>query len=72
MGMVTTFCHHDQAKMEASEALAALQQCDLPELSIMVVRRYVNTPYIPKGTTQSLYLDMSILSTQFPLESLCL
>ena len=26
----------------------------------------------PQGTTQSLYLDVSILSTQFPLESLCL
>ena len=38
----------------------------------MVVRRYVNTPYINHGTTQHLYLDMIILSTQFPLESLCL
>ena len=28
LGMVTTFCHHDQAKVEASEVLSALCQCD--------------------------------------------
>ena len=28
LGMVTTFCHHDQAKVEASKALSALCQCD--------------------------------------------
>ena len=73
LGMVTTFCHHDQAKMEAPDSLSALHQCDLPEPSMVVVRRYTNTPYIPQGTSHFLYLDMSTLSgctssAQFPLD----
>ena len=75
--MVTTFCCHDQARMEASNALSALCQCDLPKPSMVVVRRYTNTPYIPWGTFHLLYLDMSTLlggtsSTKFPLDWLCL
>ena len=34
LGMVTTFCCHNQAKMEASGALSALCQCDSPEPSV--------------------------------------
>ena len=45
--MVNTFCCHDQVKIEASEALSALCQCDSLEPSVVVVRRYTNTPYIP-------------------------
>ena len=30
LGMVTTFCHHDQAKLEASEVLSTLHQPKLP------------------------------------------
>ena len=47
LGVVTTFCHHNQARVEASEALSALHQHDLPEPSVVVVRRYTNSPYIP-------------------------
>ena len=47
LGMVTTFCHHDEAKMEASDAISALCQWDSPEPSVVVVRRYTNTLYIP-------------------------
>ena len=70
LGIGTTFCCHNQAKMEAS-----LHQCDSPEPSMVVMRRYTNTPYIPLGTSPFLYLDMSILSrsassTQFPLDQL--
>ena len=36
LGMVTTFCCPDQAKMEASEVLSALHQCDSPEPSVVV------------------------------------
>ena len=61
LGMVTTFCHHDQAKMEASDALSTLHQCDLPEPSGVVVRRYTKTPYIPQGSSCFLYLDVSTL-----------
>ena len=42
LGMVTTFCLNDQAKVEASKALSALCQCDLLEPSVVVVRRYTN------------------------------
>ena len=62
LGMVTTFCHHDQAKMEASDALSNLYQCDSLEQSVVVVRRYTNTPYIPHGSSCFLYLDVSTLS----------
>ena len=34
-------------KMEASNALSALCQCSSLETSVVVVRRYTNTPYIP-------------------------
>ena len=73
--MMTTFCHHDQAKMEASNALSALHQCDLPEPSADVVSKYTNTPYIPQGSSHFLYLDVSTLSrgascAQFPLDQL--
>ena len=75
--MVTTFFHHDQAKMEASNALSALHQHNLPEPSVAVVRRYANTPYIPWGSSHLPYLDMNTLSggtlsAQFPLDWLCL
>ena len=73
LGMVITFCHHDQVKMEASDAFSALCQCGSPKPSMVVMRRYTNTSYIPQGTSCFLYLDMSILSggpssTQFPLD----
>ena len=47
LGMVTTFCSHNQVKMEASEVLDTLHQCDSPEPSLFMVRRYTNTPIIP-------------------------
>ena len=75
--MVTTFCHHDQAKMEASEALSVLHQCDLPEPSVVVVQRYTNSPYLPQGSFSFLYLYVITLSggassAQFPVDLLCL
>ena len=77
LGMVNTFCCHDQAKMETSDALSVLHQYDTPVTSVAVVRRYTNTPYIPLGTSHFLYIDMSTLSggassAQFPLAWLCL
>ena len=47
LGMMTTFCSQNQVKMEALGVLDALHQCDSPEPSVFVVRRYTNTPYIP-------------------------
>ena len=38
LGMENTFCHHDQAKVEASKALSTLCQHKLPEPSVVVVR----------------------------------
>ena len=75
LGMVTNFCHHDQAYMEASDALSTLHQCDSPEQSMVVVRRYTNTPYIPQETFHFLYLDVytvsrGTFSAYFPLDQL--
>ena len=75
LGMVTTFCSHNQVKMEASEVLTTLHQHDSPEPSIFKVRRYTNTPFIPQGTSRFLYLDVSDLprgtsSAKFPLNCL--
>ena len=77
LGMVTTFCHHNQAKMEASNAFSALHQCNSLEPSVFVVRRFTNTPYIPQGSSCLPYLDMNTLSegassAQFPLDQLYL
>ena len=49
LGVVTTFCCHNQAKMEASNALSTLHQCDSPQPSVIVMRGYTSTPYIPQG-----------------------
>ena len=77
LDMVTTFCCHNQAKIEASKALSALCQCDSPEPSVVVVRRFTNSPFLPLGSFGFLYLDMTTLSggassAQFPLDQLCL
>ena len=72
MVMATTFCHHNQVKMEAPDALCALCQCNSLEPSVVVVRRYTSTPYIPWGTSCFLYWDVGTLwgasSVQFPLD----
>ena len=49
LGMVATFCHHDQAKMEPSEVLSTLLQHDSPKLSSVVVKIFANPPYFPQG-----------------------
>ena len=74
LGMVMVFCHTNQAKIEACDALF---QWNTSEPSVVVVRRYSNAPYIPWGTSHSLYLDRSTLSggassAQFPLYQPCL
>ena len=45
------------------------------ELSMAMVRRYSNTPYIPRGMSHALYVDIGaffgdVASTQFPLDRL--
>ena len=75
LGMVTVFCHPNQATIEAYDALSTLHQQDSSVPSMVVVRKYSNTPYIPKGMAHSLYLEVDSLSggatsTQFPLDRL--
>ena len=77
LGMVATLCHHDQAKVETSKALFALCQHDSLEPSVVVVRRYTNSLYLPWGPFSFLYLYMTTLSggtssAQFPMDWLCL
>ena len=62
-------------KVEASEALSAPYQHNSPEQSVVVVRRFTNSPYLPQGSFGFLYLDVTTLSggtssTQFPLDQL--
>ena len=59
LGIVTTFCSHNQVKMEASEVLTTLHQCNSPEPNVFMVRRYINTPFIPKkppGSSTSMWV----------------
>ena len=77
LDMVTTFYHHNQAKVETFKALTALHQCGSPEPSVVVVRSYTYSPFLPQGSFSFLYLDMTTLSgdassVQFPLGQLCL
>ena len=44
------YADHNQAKVEASEALSALCQFDSLEPSAVVVRRFNNSPYLPWGS----------------------
>ena len=77
LGMVTTFYHHDQANVESSEALSILCQWDSPKLSVVVVKIFANSPYLPQGSSSFLYLDVTTLSwgtltAQFPFDQMCL
>ena len=66
LGMVTTFCSHNQVKMEAPEVLVPLHQCKVTEPSVFMVRGYTNTPFILCVTD----LPRGASSTQFPLNCL--
>ena len=75
LGMVMVFCHPDQVRIEACDAPSILCQCDSSEPTVVVIRIYSNTPYIPRGMSHVLYLDMGtfsggIASTQLPLDRL--
>ena len=77
LGMVTTFCHHDYVKVEPPEVLSTLVQQDSPKPSVVVVKIFTNSPYLPQGSFSFPYLDVTSLSvgattTQFPLAWLCL
>ena len=47
LGMMTAFCCHDQAKVEPPEAFSTLHQLDSPKPSIVVVKIFANSPYLP-------------------------
>ena len=67
LGMVTTFCYHNQVMLVASDAISALHQCNSLEPSVVIVRRYTNTPYFSQWSSFLLYLDMHTLSGVLPL-----
>ena len=76
LGMVTTFCCHDQSKVETSEVLSTLHQQNSPKWSVVVVKVFANFPY-PLGSSSFIYLDVTTLSSggltaQFPLDQPCL
>ena len=53
LGMVITFCSHNQTKMEASEVLTTFHQHALPKPRVFMVGRYTNTPFIPLRSLQA-------------------
>ena len=59
LGMVTTFCHHEQAKVEASEVFSALHQHDFQEPSVIAVKKLTNSLYLPWGSFSFLYPDVT-------------
>ena len=61
LGMLMVFCHLNQAKIDACNALSVLHQCNSSELNMVVMRRYSNTPYIPRGMSHLLNLDVGTL-----------
>ena len=70
-GMLTTFCHHDQVKVEPLEVLSTLVQWNAPELSIVVVKIFTNSSCLPWESFGFPYPDVTILSAgastaQFP------
>ena len=76
-GMVTTCYHHDQSEEEPSEGLSTLVQQVSPELSIVVVKIFVNSPYLTWGSFSFPYQDITtlsagVLTAQFPPAQLCL
>ena len=50
LGMVTTFCHSHQAKLEPLDALLTLVQPDSHEPSTVVVKVFTILPYPPWGS----------------------
>ena len=77
LGMVTIFCHSDQAKVEPLAMLSTLLQWDSPELGVVVMKIFTNSPYFPWGSIGLPFLDIATLSeaistVQFPLSWLCL
>ena len=64
-----------QAKVDPSEALYTLLQQDSPKLSVVVVKIFTNSPYLPQGSFGFPYLDMTtltadMLGAQFSLAQL--
>ena len=57
--------------------LSTLCQWNSPKPSIVVVKMFANSPYLPREFSSFLYLDVTTLSSgaltaQFPLDQLCL
>ena len=77
LGMITIFCRSDQAKVEPLDTISTLVQWDSPMSGVVVVKVYTNSPYLPCGSFNPPYLDVTTLSvstltTNFPLSLLCL
>ena len=70
--MVTFFCCSHQAKVQPLVVLSTIFQWDSPELGVMVVKIFTNSPCVPWRSLSLPYLDITTLSVgdltiQFPL-----
>ena len=75
LGMVTIFCHSDQAKLEPLVMFPTLVQWDSHELAMVMMKIFTNSPYIPQGSFGLSFLDVATLlegasTIQFPLPQL--
>ena len=73
--MVTVFHHPDQDRIGACDALTALSQHDSSQPTVVVIRRYSNTPYLPRGDVPCTlsgcgHFLWGNASPQFPLDRL--
>ena len=49
-GLITAFCRTYQAKVEPSDALLMLVQCESAEPGVVVVKVFTNSPHLPRGS----------------------
>ena len=61
LGMVTIFCHSDQARVEPSTMLLTLLQYESPEPGIVLMKIFTYSPYFPWGSCGLPFLDLATL-----------
>ena len=74
-GMVTSFCHSDQMKVQPSVMLPTLIQWDSHEPAMVVMKIFTNSPYFPWESFSFSFLNIATLpevaqTIQFPLSRL--
>ena len=61
LGMVTIFCHSDQAKVEPSVMLPTFVQKDSHQLAMVVMKSFTNPLHFSQGPLGLPFLDIATL-----------